>query len=74
MVVEYRKIVFVGSNEEASRYVIPGYSREVDLYGLVVLPGMHDVHMHAQEASNPVTGTSILPSNKRCGEKVIGNG
>ncbi len=65
MVVEYEAIVYVGTNEGADAYVLPGISRQVDLDGAVVFPGMHDVHMHVQEASNPVAGTCILPSNTR---------
>ncbi len=65
MVVEYEKIVYVGPDEGVDAYVLPGISREVDLAGATVLPGLHDVHMHVQEASNPVAGTCILPSNTR---------
>ncbi len=34
--------------------------RLVNLNGMSVLPGLHDVHSHIMEASNNIAGTCVL--------------
>ena len=58
------KIVFVGSNDAASRLVGPN-TRVVDLKGATVLPGLTDAHVHlsgvgAREMNLNLEGTNTL--------------
>ncbi|XP_060565617.1 putative amidohydrolase YtcJ [Ruditapes philippinarum] len=62
IVVYNEKIKYVGSNDEARKYIIPWNSQVYDLGGGVVFPGFHDVHMHPLEAMSPVAGACILPN------------
>ena len=49
VVVDQGVIAFVGTTADAKAYT-EGTATEVDLQGLVMLPGIHDVHIHAIEA------------------------
>lgn len=56
------EIVFVGAAEEAEAWI--GEATEVlDLDGRLVLPGLHDVHLHPLEASSFVAGTCLLEAD-----------
>jgi len=55
-------IVFVGSNDGVKRFVTEN-AEVIDLRGAVVLPGIHDVHVHPLEARSPVEGTVALPAD-----------
>ena len=50
IVVENGKIIFVGANKEANRF-IGAATQVVDLRGRFVLPGFHDSHVHPIESS-----------------------
>lgn len=43
------KILFVGSRADADKAIGAG-ARRIDLGGAIVMPGFHDVHLHALEA------------------------
>ena len=47
------RIEAVGSNEEIKKTA--GKSRTIDLQGKLVIPGINDAHVHADEFWNPVT-------------------
>jgi len=51
LVIREKKIVYVGKNEQAKRY-IGANTKSIDLKGKMVLPGFHDVHMHPLEAGS----------------------
>lgn len=53
------EIVFVGTNDDAQSHIEAG-TRHINLKGKMVLPGLHDVHMHPLEAGNPAAGACIL--------------
>eukprot|EP00095_Tigriopus_kingsejongensis_P009635 maker-scaffold94_size379870-snap-gene-2.31 protein:Tk09635 transcript:maker-scaffold94_size379870-snap-gene-2.31-mRNA-1 annotation:"hypothetical protein GV64_14105" len=59
LVMEYGKIQFVGSNNEALAWE-NGESRVVNLQGKTVVPGIHDTHMHPLEAGNLAAATCLL--------------
>ncbi len=65
MVIEYGKIVFLGTTSEALAYDIPYTTKLVNVAGFTIFPGMHDVHLHPQEAMNEVGGTCTLPRGTR---------
>lgn len=54
LVIEGNKICFVGSNTEAESFADENAER-IDLQGKVVLPGIHDVHMHPMEVGATTT-------------------
>lgn len=60
VVTENGKILFVGSSPEAETFVQPD-TEVIDLKKAVVLPGIHDVHVHPLEAGCPVWDTVELP-------------
>ncbi|XP_053378494.1 uncharacterized protein LOC123526634 [Mercenaria mercenaria] len=66
IVIEDGKIEFVGSNEEFDKeweyFFISGLSIVYDLDGAVILPGLHDIHMHPLEAMSPLAGACKLPN------------
>ncbi len=49
VVMEGDEIVFVGTSEQAQPY-IGDHTRVIDLDGKMVLPGIHDTHLHPLEA------------------------
>ena len=53
-------IVFVGSNAGVQAF-IGSQTQVIDLEGLMVIPGLHDSHMHVLEAHQPASGTCYLP-------------
>lgn len=54
MVIENGTIKYVGNNDEAARYEVAG-ARIIDLAGKMVLPGIHDVHIHPLESGSDNT-------------------
>ncbi len=54
MVIKDNKILFVGSNAEAENFADENAAR-IDLQGKLVLPGIHDVHMHPMEVGATTT-------------------
>lgn len=55
------KIVFVGSNQDVAPF-IDEQTEVLELDGKMVLPGLHDVHMHPLEAGSPA-GSDCQLSN-----------
>ncbi len=81
VVVKDGVIIFVGTNDEVIAY--EGAETQVlDLEGRMVMPGIHDSHLHPLEAGSPVTGTCLLepntppeafiPTFRRCAPDQIG--
>lgn len=58
IVIADGKIRIVGTNAEAREHLKPG-QRAVDLKGKLVLPGLHDVHMHPLEANLDVVTCTL---------------
>lgn len=58
MVINGNQILFVGSNTEAVNFAEEGAS-QIDLQGRVVLPGIHDVHMHPMEVGSTTTSFTL---------------
>lgn len=50
VVVEGDTIIYVGSEQDAERYINDS-SKVIDLKGKMVLPGIHDTHLHPLEAA-----------------------
>lgn len=59
LVITDGKISFVGDNNTASNMVNEN-TKVYDLNGKLVLPGLHDVHMHPLEAADPAFGDCNL--------------
>lgn len=59
LVINEGKITFVGDNEAATS-LVKKHTKIIDLKGKLVLPGIHDVHMHPLEAANPAFGDCNL--------------
>lgn len=51
MYIKDGKIAFIGSNEDAEKEA-PRNVEVIDLKGSMVMPGIHDVHLHPLEASS----------------------
>ncbi len=58
LVIDGNRILFVGTNTEATSFAEEGVTK-IDLQGRLVLPGFHDVHMHPMEVGSTTT-TFIL--------------
>tara|TARA_R110002073_G_scaffold123234_1_gene266773 strand:+ start:66764 stop:68470 length:1707 start_codon:yes stop_codon:yes gene_type:complete len=54
IVINGNKILFVGTNTEATSFAEEGATK-IDLQGKLVLPGFHDVHMHPMEVGSTTT-------------------
>ena len=52
------KIVFVGSNEDVERYILPS-TTVIDLKGQTVLPGLIDAHAHLHSLGTELTSLNI---------------
>ncbi|MEM7276818.1 MAG: amidohydrolase [Pseudomonadota bacterium] len=57
------EIIAVGNNAEIQALNEAGAKR-IDLKGRLVLPGLHDSHVHILEASSPLSGTCMLDAGK----------
>lgn len=64
------RIEFIGSDDEAQK-LADGGTREINLKGRMVMPGIHDVHQHPLEAMSQFTGTCILSSEETDPERFI---
>ena len=62
-------IVAVGTDAAVMAFDEPG-ARLIDLAGRLVLPGLHDSHVHILEASSPLSGTCIVQSGRTPSELV----
>ena len=83
VVIKNGKITYVGSDAGAEQYKTETM-RSVDLKGKLVLPGLHDSHLHPLEAGSLVAGTcGVDPSEdiesssfkqylKQCSKKQVG--
>ena len=58
--IEEGIIVFVGSNEEVEEYIGDNTTVE-DLNGRMVMPGIHDVHIHPLEAASQAISFELSP-------------
>lgn len=52
------KIVFVGSNEDVEKYILPS-TMVIDLEGQLVLPGLIDAHAHLHSLGDELTSLNI---------------
>jgi predicted amidohydrolase YtcJ len=52
------KIVFVGSNQDVERYILPS-TMVIDLKGQLVLPGLIDAHAHLHSLGDELTSLNI---------------
>ncbi len=72
------RIISVGTNDAVLAYA-GAETQVIDLDGLMVMPGIHDVHMHPLEAGSPVGGDcplkpntppeSLIPILQRCASR-----
>ncbi|MCA9995133.1 MAG: amidohydrolase [Anaerolineales bacterium] len=63
------RLIFVGADEDVEPFI--GEATEImDLGGRMVLPGIHDVHLHPLEAGSSVGGTCLLPEDTDPAEMV----
>lgn len=63
VVVENGRITYVGGSDQA-RALRPAGADIVDLDGLTLMPGIHDVHVHALEAGSTVGGNCWLQAER----------
>jgi hypothetical protein len=63
-------IEFIGATEEALE-LASDEAELIDLNGKMVMPGIHDVHMHPLEAMSPFSGTCLLDSSVEDAEDYI---
>jgi predicted amidohydrolase YtcJ len=72
MVVTGGIIAYVGTEAGAMKFKDDTLTKIVDVGGKVILPGMHDVHLHPLEAGS-LTTTCIVPSDtrKECSQEVL---
>lgn len=64
------QIIFVGANSEVGAYQ-GAQTRVIRLEGRLVLPGLHDSHLHPLEAGSSVAGTCSLPNDGSSAEAMI---
>ncbi len=53
------RVLFSGGSTEAREFIADS-TQVIELNGLTVLPGLHDVHLHPLEAGSSVAGTCVL--------------
>ena len=58
LVIEGNRILFVGTTTEANSFAETGATK-IDLQGKLVLPGIHDVHMHPMEVGSTTTSFAL---------------
>lgn len=59
--VRQDKIVFVGTNRDVERYILPS-TTVIDLEGQLVLPGLIDAHAHLHSLGDELTSLNITGS------------
>ena len=64
------KIIYVGNDEGVDAF-IGEHTEFLDLDGALMLPGIHDVHVHALEASASSWGECILDDNESDAENYL---
>lgn len=62
VVVEQNKIIFVGSNEDAKKFIDPS-TNVIDLKGKLMLPGFIDNHVHFITGGFYLLGIDLRPAN-----------
>jgi predicted amidohydrolase YtcJ len=65
LAIEDGEIVFVGSNRGARRFTGSG-TRVIDLEGRMVMPGLHEGHIHDVERSDQKTCATSRPTRSPC--------
>lgn len=68
--VEDGQIGYVGTNAAAQEFASEE-TEIIDLQQSMVLPGLHDIHMHPLEAASPFAGTCLLDSGVEGAEAFI---
>ncbi len=63
-------IEYIGSTEETLELASED-AELIDLKGKMVMPGIHDLHMHPLEAMSPFSGTCLLDSSVEDAEEYI---
>lgn len=64
VVTEGNKIIFVGSNEAAQKF-IDGSTKVIDLDGKLMLPGFNDSHLHFISGGNYLLGIDLRPAKSK---------
>lgn len=64
VITEGNKILFVGSDQEAKKFIIPG-TRIIDLKGKLMLPGFIDSHTHFISGGFYLIGLDLNPAKSR---------
>ncbi len=70
MAIKAGDIIYLGSNAGAEVHT-GGLTIVEDLAGKLVLPGLHDIHMHPLEASSPIGGDCLLDASETNPENFI---
>lgn len=60
--IQNGKIIYVGDDAGAAE-LTDSATAITDLNGRMLLPGIHDIHMHPLEAGSEIAGTCLLPSD-----------
>ena len=63
MAIDDGEIIRVGSSAEIMAFDEPG-AANIDLQGRLVLPGLHDSHVHILEAHSPLSSNCFLPAGQ----------
>ena len=63
LAIDNGEIVAVGTTAEIQAFDDPG-ATTIDLQGRLVLPGLHDSHVHILEANSPLSGTCIVSAGR----------
>ena len=63
LAIEDGVLVYVGPNQGVQAFQGPA-TRVIDLGGRMVMPGIHDSHVHLLEANHAAAGTCLLPSGR----------
>lgn len=61
VVTEDNKILFVGSESDAQKY-IDGNTEKIDLNGRLMLPGFNDAHLHFTSGGHYLLGINLRPA------------
>ncbi|TQV89274.1 amidohydrolase [Aliikangiella coralliicola] len=69
IVIDKGKITFVGSSADAAQFEVNG-AKIIDLAGKMVMPGMHDVHIHPLESGSD-NSSFVLNTEENDPEKFI---
>ena len=64
VVTEDNKIIFVGSNEDAKKF-IDASTKVIDLNGKLMLPGFNDSHLHFVHGGRYLLGINLRPAKSK---------